>query len=41
MLGTWRVYLPKIQDSIYICDGVAAVCQGLESTAAVFLLAFQ
>lgn len=41
MLGTWHVYLLKIQDSVYICDGVVAACQGLESTTAGFLLAFE
>lgn len=38
MLSTWHVYLLKIQDSVYICDGVVAVCQGLESATEGFFL---
>lgn len=37
MLSTWHVYLLKIQDSVCICDGVAAAFQGLENAIAGFL----
>lgn len=41
MLGTWHVYLLKIQDSVYICDVVVVHDNGWKVLVQAFILSFE